>query len=107
VGENLQDHPGVVVVEKLKPGYQSLDNLSGVPLATAVGEYALGQGILTQELSVLAYLTGSSFLTKAEQAQALALSKTPFAALSKKQQAQMIENLAAGSPIVEFLSIKV
>ncbi|ORY73613.1 GMC oxidoreductase-domain-containing protein [Leucosporidium creatinivorum] len=107
VGANLQDHPGVVVVEKLKPAYQSLDNLSGVPLATAVGEYALGQGLLTQELSVLAYLTGSSFLTKAEQAEALALSKTPNAALPKKQQAQMIANLAAGSPVVEFLSINV
>lgn len=54
---------------------------------------------------MLAYLKASTFMNKTEQATSLTLSETPNPALSKKQQKLMVENLALGSPVVEFLSI--
>lgn len=44
VGANLQDHPAVVNIYKLKPGVESLDTLQGEALTTALAEYAQGQG---------------------------------------------------------------
>ncbi len=107
VGANLQDHPAVVNVYKLKPGFQSLDTLTGTALAAAVAEYALGQGILTQELSTLAYVPATGLLTSAEQRTALGLAARTAPFLPKAQQVATAGLLAAGAPLVELLPINV
>ncbi|GAA5912640.1 hypothetical protein JCM6882_004698 [Rhodosporidiobolus microsporus] len=63
VGKNLQDHPAIVDVFELKEGAKTLDALTENPglLAAALDEFALGDGILTQALHPLAYLTVSDF----------------------------------------------
>ncbi|GAA5830556.1 hypothetical protein JCM3766R1_002761 [Sporobolomyces carnicolor] len=69
VGANLNDHPAQVNVYKLKSGVDSLDKLADpVFLQNALGQYAQGQGILTEALLPLAYLKLSDFLSKADLA---------------------------------------
>ncbi|GAA5846204.1 hypothetical protein JCM5353_007042 [Sporobolomyces roseus] len=64
VGNNLQDHPAQVNIYKLKEGVESLDKLADPAfLQAALGQYAKGQGILTEALFPLAYLKLSDFLT--------------------------------------------
>lgn len=67
VGENLQDHPGVAYVIKLADGLDSLDGLAGQRLNAALAAFAKGDGILTQELSFLAYLRAHSFQSPTDQ----------------------------------------
>ncbi|ORY73612.1 GMC oxidoreductase-domain-containing protein [Leucosporidium creatinivorum] len=105
VGANLQDHPAIVLVQKLKPGFVTLDGLAGDRLNQALADYAAGSGILTQELSTLAYLTGKQFLTPAEQKQLAKLVLQPSTQLPASQQAQQLLQIAAGAPIIEFLPI--
>ncbi|GAA5993399.1 hypothetical protein JCM11641_001167 [Rhodosporidiobolus odoratus] len=62
VGENLQDHAAIVEVFELKSGVESLDELSDPAfLSAALAEFATGQGILTEAIYPLAYLTLSDF----------------------------------------------
>ncbi|GAA5996465.1 hypothetical protein JCM5350_007730 [Sporobolomyces pararoseus] len=69
VGSGLQEHPAQVNVFKLKEGVDSLDKLADPSfLQTALGQYAQGQGILTEALFPLAYLKLSDFLSKADLA---------------------------------------
>lgn len=107
MGANLQDHPAVVNVYKLKPAFQSLDTLAGASLAEAVAEYATGQGILTQELSTLAYVPATTLLSSADQRTALGLAAQGAAFLPRIQQAAMAAMMVAGAPVVEFLPINV
>ncbi|BGP18680.1 hypothetical protein JCM10213v2_006746 [Rhodosporidiobolus nylandii] len=111
VGENLQDHPAVVVVQELNPGSETLDALSSNELvaAKAVGEWALGKGILTQELSTLAYLSSQSFLSDDDHRQALQLidSLQGSGNIPAKQLAQQRAQVVAGSPVMEMLAINV
>lgn len=105
VGENLQDHPAVILVYKLKPGYESLDNLTGERLAAALAEYATGAGTLTQQISTLAYATTDRYMSVADAIQSSLLAIKPNVHLSATQQVQQIKQLAAGSPSIEFLPI--
>ncbi|GAA5938083.1 hypothetical protein JCM1841_003805 [Sporobolomyces salmonicolor] len=111
VGENLQDHPAIVVVEKLKDGYNSLDAVSANPVlaAAALAEWALGKGILTQELSTLAYINSQTLLSRADQAKALSLMNSLKTSrnIPRSQLNQQIAQAQAGSPMVEFLAINV
>ncbi|GAA5901199.1 hypothetical protein JCM5296_006295 [Sporobolomyces johnsonii] len=112
VGENLQDHPAIVVVEKLKDGYQSLDDLStnAAVAAAAVTEWAvLGQGILDQTLSSLAYLNSQTLLSRADHAKGLALMESLKTSpnIPRSQLVQQIAQAKAGSPMLEFLPLNV
>jgi len=107
VGANLQDHPAVVNVYKLKPGFQSLDTLTGAALVAAVADYSTGQGILTQALSTLAYVPGRTLLSSADQRAAIRLMAQPAASLPRVQQVAMAAFYAAGAPMLEFLPINV
>lgn len=60
VGANLQDHPTVINIYSLPDNFTSLDEPTGASAYEAYEEYVAGQGILTQMLSMLAYLPGSS-----------------------------------------------
>lgn len=61
----MNDHPAQVNVYKLKQGVESLDKLADPAfLQEALGQYAKGQGILTEALFPLAYLKLSDFLSK-------------------------------------------
>ncbi|GAA6011247.1 hypothetical protein JCM11491_006773 [Sporobolomyces phaffii] len=111
VGENLIDHPAVVVIEKLKPGSKTLDAVSANPVlaGAALAEWALGKGILTQELSTLAYLNSQTLLNASDHSRALAMmdqlkgsSKIPTSHVE-----QQIAQVKAGSPMMEFLAINV
>ncbi|GAA5938791.1 GMC family oxidoreductase [Sporobolomyces koalae] len=111
VGENLQDHPAIVVVEKLKPGMKTLDAVAANPVlaGAALAEWALGKGILTQELSTLAYVNSQTLLNASDHSRAIALmnelrgsSGIPIAQLE-----QQIAQVEKGSPVMEFLAINV
>lgn len=105
VGENLQDHPCVVVVNKLRPGYESLDSLTGERLARALADYAAGRGILTQPVSALAFVTADKYMTVTDTLQSNTLALVPSQYLAAQQQTQQINQLAAGSPSMEFLPL--
>ncbi|GAA5963114.1 hypothetical protein JCM21900_001057 [Sporobolomyces salmonicolor] len=109
VGENLQDHPALVVIEKLKDGYQSLDAVSAnASLAAAdLAEWGLGQGILTQEISTLAYLNSQTLLSHADHAEALMLmdSLKTSSNIPTSQLEEQIAQVKAGSPMIELLAI--
>ncbi|GAA5924091.1 hypothetical protein JCM1841_004570 [Sporobolomyces salmonicolor] len=112
VGENLQDHPAVVVVEKLKDGYHTLDAVSANAAlgAAALTEWAvLGQGILTQGLSTLAYVNSQTLLSRADHAKALALMESlkTSSNIPRSQLVQQIAQVKAGSPMLEFLPLNV
>ncbi|GAA5974692.1 hypothetical protein JCM11641_007225 [Rhodosporidiobolus odoratus] len=111
VGENLQDHPAVVVVEKLKDGAETLDALSTNELtaAKAIAQWALGKGILTQELSTLAYISAQSYLSAADHKKALKLIDSLRGShnIPAKQLAQQRAQVVAGSPVMEILAINV
>ncbi|GAA5876780.1 hypothetical protein JCM16303_006284 [Sporobolomyces ruberrimus] len=111
VGENLQDHPAVVVVEKLKPGAKTLDAVSANPVlaGAALAQWAFGKGILTQELSTLAYLNSETLLNASDHSRALALMNQLKSSsdIPTSQLEQQIAQVKAGSPVVEFLAINV
>ncbi|GAA5844117.1 hypothetical protein JCM11251_001824 [Rhodosporidiobolus azoricus] len=62
------NHDAIVAVFELKEGIPSLDELQRDPatLAAALAEFAAGQGILTQVLYPLAYLTLSDFTNSSD-----------------------------------------
>ncbi|GAA5883723.1 hypothetical protein JCM16303_004791 [Sporobolomyces ruberrimus] len=103
VGSNLNDHPAQVNVYKLKSNVESLDNLADPSfLQTALGQYAHGQGILTEALSPLAYIKLDQFLSKADlakidelrsQASNPQLSPVQFAATSSLFEADKVNFL--------------
>ncbi|GAA5859459.1 hypothetical protein JCM1840_004625 [Sporobolomyces johnsonii] len=109
VGENLQEHPSLVVVEKLKDGYDSLDAVAAnaTLAAAALAEWALGQGILTQELNTLAYIDSQTLLSRADHAKALALMESLETSpnIGPGQVAEQIAQVKAGSPAMEVLAI--
>ncbi|GAA5907563.1 hypothetical protein JCM5296_007191, partial [Sporobolomyces johnsonii] len=109
VGENLQDHPALVVVAKLKDGYQSLDAVSTNATLAAVdlAEWGLGQGILTQAISTVAYLNSQTLLSHADQAEALSLMESlkTSSNIPASQLDQQIAQVKAGSPMIELLAI--
>lgn len=109
VGANLQDHPAVVNVYKLKPGIQSLDDLSwnATALAKALADYAQGEGVLTAALYPLAYLPTKKLLSRTDQTTALRLLATPNTGISMTQLAAQAALLAAGAPVVELLAVNV
>ncbi|GAA6013692.1 hypothetical protein JCM10207_004822 [Rhodosporidiobolus poonsookiae] len=111
VGENLQDHPAVVVVQELKPGSETLDALATNQMlaAEALAQWALGKGILTQVLSTLAYLSSDTLLSPEQHQRALTLvdSLKGSSTLPAKQLAQQRAQLLAGSPVMELLAINV
>ncbi|CEQ40724.1 SPOSA6832_02391 [Sporobolomyces salmonicolor] len=109
VGENLQDHPALVVIEKLKDGYQSLDAVSAnASLAAAdLAEWGLGQGILTQEISTLAYLNSQTLLSHTDHTEALMLMESlkTSSNIPTSQLDEQIAQVKAGSPMIELLAI--
>lgn len=131
VGNNLQDHPAVVVVNELAPGYESLDTLGYNSTAftavsfflqtslralikthsslflKALSAYSLGQGILTQVTYVLAYLTPKLFLSSTDQKSAINLLGAINTGISLTQLAQQVYLYLAGVPMIELLSVNV
>ncbi|ORY73614.1 hypothetical protein BCR35DRAFT_333623 [Leucosporidium creatinivorum] len=106
VGANMQDHPMAINIYRLKPGIDSLDNLLNDPifLATSLAEYAVGEGILTDFVYPVAFLSSSQFLSTADQQTTfnlLSASNNPW--LSSKQLAATAGLLTGGSPIIEFV----
>lgn len=102
-----QDHPGVVVVYELNDNYTSLDGLAGDRLNAALGAFAKGDGILTQELSLLAYLSPWQYLSPSELIKATKLALTPNSALPARHQAIQVASIGAGTPTMEILPINV
>ncbi|GAA6062336.1 hypothetical protein JCM10212_006586 [Sporobolomyces blumeae] len=111
VGENLMDHPAVVVVQKLKSGSKTLDAVSANPAlaSEALAEWALGKGILTQELSTLAYLRSDVLLKSSDHRHALSLMNRLKSSnnIPAAQLEEQIAQVKAGSPVMEFLAINV
>ncbi|GAA5897326.1 GMC family oxidoreductase [Sporobolomyces salmoneus] len=111
VGENLADHPAIVVVEKLKEGSKTLDAIGANPIlaGAALAEWALGKGILTQELSTLAYLDSQTLLNASDHSRALTMMNRLKSSsnIPTAQVEQQIAQVKAGSPIMEFLAINV
>ncbi|KAM0751714.1 alcohol oxidase [Meredithblackwellia eburnea MCA 4105] len=112
VGENLQDHPAVVNVLKLKPNATSLDALSTDPtaLAAALAAYATGNGILTQGIDLISYLPTSSFLSSSDSAKAASLIATPPSWATSGQCKQLVLEAgfcAAQTPVIELVAINV
>ncbi|GAA5840047.1 hypothetical protein JCM3766R1_000655 [Sporobolomyces carnicolor] len=111
VGENLADHPAIVVVEKLKEGSKTLDAIGANPVlaGAALAEWALGKGILTQELSTLAYLDSQTLLNASDHSRALAMMNKLKGSndISTSHVEQQIAQVKAGSPVMEFLAINV
>ncbi len=107
VGANLQDHPAVVNVYKLKEGVQSLDHMVGASLAEAVAEYATGGGILTQALSLLAFAPSSSWLTQDDHQTVTRLIADSYPFLPGGQRAAQVKMWEADAPMVEFIPVNV
>ncbi|GAA6039795.1 hypothetical protein JCM8097_004225 [Rhodosporidiobolus ruineniae] len=109
VGENLQDHPAVVDVFKLKPGVESLDQLQDSAfLSSALAEFAAGQGILTEVLYPLAYLTLTDFTASNDSstiAQLGSQASNPTLPTQLWNAAQSLYK--ANVPVMEMLSINV
>jgi len=107
VGANLQDHPTVISVYKLKPGFQSLDHMVGAALAAAVNDYSKGEGILTQALSLLAFAPSSSWLSGADRAKVTGLVAERHSFLPEAQRLAQVELYEADASMVEFIPINV
>lgn len=107
VGANLQDHPAVVNVYKLKPGIQSLDHMVGASLAEAVADYAKGEGILTQALSLLAFVPSSSWLYEFDHETVSKLIADEHAFLPEAQRVAQVKMWEADAPMVEFIPVNV
>ncbi|GAA5997649.1 GMC family oxidoreductase [Rhodotorula paludigena] len=109
VGANLQDHPAVVDVFRLKPGVPSLDQLQDpVALAAALADYAQGRGILTEALFPLAYLRLGDFLNATELAQVETLgSQANNPQLSAQQYGASQTLWSKNVPVMELLSVNV
>ncbi|KAK4701049.1 hypothetical protein P7C70_g5187, partial [Phenoliferia sp. Uapishka_3] len=114
VGENLQDHPAVVNVYKLKNGSVSLDTVQSTfgpaystNVASALEQYEAGSGLLTQELYTLAYLEGSNFLNASEEKQVQEMFALKNTGISPKQLAAIKGLYDGGAPIIEYLTINV
>ncbi|GAA5912643.1 hypothetical protein JCM6882_004699 [Rhodosporidiobolus microsporus] len=110
VGKNLQDHPAIVDVFELKEGVESLDALSQNPalLAAALAEFAVGEGILTQALYPLSYLTLSDFTSSSDLTTISTLgnrANNPQLSIKLWNAAQSLYN--ANVPVMELLSINV
>lgn len=109
VGANLQDHPAIVDVFRLKPGVPSLDQLQDpVALAAALADYAQGRGILTEALFPLAYLRLGDFLNATELAQVETLgSQASNPQLSAQQYGASQTLWSKNVPVIELLSVNV
>ncbi|GAA5959823.1 hypothetical protein JCM3765_000113 [Sporobolomyces pararoseus] len=111
VGENLMDHPAIVIVEKLKSGTKTLDAVGAnqVLAGAALAEWALGKGILTQELSTLAYLDSQTLLNASDHTRALSMMEKLKSSnnIPTSHVEQQIAQVKAGSPVMEFLAINV
>ncbi|GAA5886372.1 hypothetical protein JCM5296_001885 [Sporobolomyces johnsonii] len=109
VGENLQDHPAHVNVYKLKPGVESLDSMSNSTLLNeALGQYANGQGILTEALYPLAYLALGDFTNSSDQRTIANLgSQASNPQLSSQQYTASEDLYNANVPVLELLGINV
>ena len=105
VGSNLQDHPAVVNVYKLKAGVQSLDHMVGASLAEAVAEYAKGEGILTQALSLLAFVPSSSWLSEADRETVSRLIADSYPFLPEAQRVAQVKMWEADAPMVELIPV--
>ncbi|GAA5927255.1 hypothetical protein JCM3775_002496 [Rhodotorula graminis] len=109
VGENLQDHPAIVDVYRLKPGIPSLDQLSDATvMGHALAQYSTGQGILTEALYPLAFLRLGDFLTSTERAVVSTLgSQANNPQLNSRQFSASSQMYSANVPVMELLSINV
>lgn len=109
VGENLQDHPAIVDVYRLKPGVPSLDQLSDATvMGDALAQYATGQGILTEALFPLAFLRLGDFLNSTERAVVATLgSQANNPQLDSRQFSASSQLYSANVPVMELLSINV
>jgi len=109
VGENLQDHPAIVDVYRLKPGFPSLDQLSNASfMDDALAQYANGQGILTEALFPLAFLRLADFLNSTERAVVSTLgSAANNPQLDARQFSASTQLYNANVPVLELLSINV
>lgn len=107
VGANLQDHPTVVNVYKLKPGIQSLDRMVGATLAEALAEYAKGQGILTQALSLLAFLPSSVWLSEEDRATVNKLIADEYPFLPEAHRKAQVAMWEADVPMMEAIPVNV
>ncbi|GAA5839675.1 hypothetical protein JCM9279_005137 [Rhodotorula babjevae] len=109
VGENLQDHPAIVDVYRLKPGIPSLDQLSdSAVMGDALAQYAMGQGILTEALFPLAFLRLGDFLNTTERAVVSTLgSQANNPQLNSRQFSASSQMYSANVPVMELLSINV
>jgi len=109
VGNNLQDHPTQVNIYKLKEGVESLDKLADPAfLQAALGQYAKGQGILTEALLPLAYLKLSDFLTEEDLAKVAELrSQASNPQLSNSQFNATRHLYDADVNVLELLGINV
>ncbi|BGP52030.1 hypothetical protein JCM10450v2_008001 [Rhodotorula kratochvilovae] len=109
VGANLQDHPAVVAVFRLKPGVPSLDQLADPAfLNAALADYAAGKGILTEALFPLAYLRLGDFLNSTELGTVSTLgSQANNPQLDSEQYGASQTLWSCNVPVVELLSINV
>lgn len=105
----LQDHPSVVLAFKLKAGEISLDDVQHNPVffATALADYATGQGILTQAIYPLAYLSPTMLLNSTDATATLtAIKATPSnLGVTVKQIAALVASFTGGSPLIELVPI--
>ncbi|GAA6006662.1 hypothetical protein JCM11491_003135 [Sporobolomyces phaffii] len=110
VGAQLQDHAAQVNVYKLKSNVDSLDKLADPSfLQTALGQYAKGQGILTEALFPLAYLKLSQFLSKEDLARVESLRSQEANPQLSASQFQATSNLFDADQVnfLEVLGINV
>lgn len=107
VGANLQDHPAVINIYKLKPGVQSLDQMAGVQLAEALEAYAKGEGILTQALSLLAYPKSSEWLSEEDREVVKTMIGEEYGFLPEAQRRVQTEMWEADVPMVELIPVNV
>ncbi|KAL8279232.1 hypothetical protein RQP46_008269 [Phenoliferia psychrophenolica] len=78
------------------------------PLALqALSQFATGQGILTQGIDLIAYLSGSSLLNSSDEAIAKSLIQQPGGGTSAKQLAMERQLYLGNAPIIELLPTNV
>ncbi|GAA5859184.1 hypothetical protein JCM8547_008906 [Rhodosporidiobolus lusitaniae] len=109
VGENLQDHPAIVNVYKLKPNVTSLDDLANPAVLTAaLAEFATGQGVLTEALYPLSYLTLNDFTSPSDLSTIADLgSQAKNPQLSNRVWNAYQGLYGKGVPVLELLGINV
>ncbi|GAA6028975.1 hypothetical protein JCM8097_001533 [Rhodosporidiobolus ruineniae] len=110
-GENLQDHPAVFMVQRLKEGAVTLDGLAANETfeEDSLAQWQKGNGILTEVLSTLAYLSSQTLLSPADHQTALELVHDLYGSpnVSKSQLDQQRLQIEVGSPVMELVAINV